>query len=82
MEVIDDQFLRPRSDFAFAADPEAALHTGKLVHFRDVDKELDLPAGTAKALLNEVAARYGLQPSIETENIVRYERVPVADDDS
>lgn len=74
-EVIDDQFFRPESyKFRNPAydDEEKYLHTGALVHFRRVDKELDLPTGTAKKLLNTVAKRYELMPTMETDNLVRY----------
>jgi len=75
MEVIDDQHIRPVSHYFndhYYRQDEKHLHTGKLVHFRQVDKALDLPAGTAKKLLNTVAARYGLEPTMETDNLVRY----------
>ncbi len=82
MEVIDDQFFRPIA-YQFAGRhytaKEAFLHTGELVHFRQVDKKLDLPAGTAKKLLNTVAKRYGLKPVMETDNLVRYQ---VEDEDN
>jgi hypothetical protein len=60
MEVIDDKFFRPaagRFNSSFYRDDEKYLHTGELVHFRDVDKRLDLPAGSVKKLLNTVADR-------------------------
>lgn len=76
MKVIDDQFFRPVA-YQFGnliySDMEKYLHTGELVHFRQVDKRLDLPAGTAKKLLNTVAERYGLVPVMETDNLVRYQ---------
>lgn len=75
MEVIDDKFFRPaasRFNNSLYVDDEKYLHTGELVHFRDVDKRLDLPAGSAKKLLNTVADRYQLKPVMETDNLVRY----------
>ena len=51
---------------------EDVIHTGKLLHFRQIDKDLDLPPGTAKKLLNKVADWYDLEPEIEEENIARY----------
>jgi hypothetical protein len=75
MEVIDDKFFRPDAHQfknGFMTESEEYLHTGKLIHFRQVDKNLELPPGTAKKLLNTVANRYGLVVSMETENIVRY----------
>jgi len=76
MEVLDDQFFRPQAtkfQDDFNKRPEAFIHTGKLIHFRVVDKELDLPSGTSKKLLNTVAERYDLKVSMETDNLVRYE---------
>jgi len=75
MEVIDDQFFRPKASNwanAFSPAPESHVQNGKLIHFRVVDRELDLPAGTAKNLLNTVAERYGLKVVVETDNLVRY----------
>lgn len=78
-EVIDDLFFRPdfelaELDLPFGRNQEKWLSTGKLVHFAAVDRKLDLPPGTAKALLNTVAERYGLEPVMESENLVRYGR--------
>jgi hypothetical protein len=74
-EVIDDQYLRPAAhDYANAVlqAAEAFVFNGKLVHFRDVDRKLELPPGTSRALLNTVAARYKLKPVLETDHLVRY----------
>jgi len=76
MEVIDDKFFRPVAfqfgNYAYSGDEEY-LHTGSLIHFRQIDKNLDLPTGTCKKLLNTVAERYGLNPVMETDNLVRYQ---------
>jgi hypothetical protein len=79
LEVIDDQFFRPRQEaydsatrYGGTVSAESHVRTGKLIHFRTVDRELDLPAGTAKQLLNSVAERYGLEVAMETDNLVRY----------
>lgn len=76
-EVIDTQFFAPdeakRSKFStLYQEREELVHNGKLVHFREVDRKLDLPPGTAKRLLNTVAERYGLTPEVELDNLVRY----------
>lgn len=76
-EVIDTQFFAPdeekRSKFStLYQEREELVHNGKLVHFREVDRKLDLPPGTAKRLLNTVAERYGLTPELELDNVVRY----------
>lgn len=51
---------------------EQLIHNGELIHFRQVDRRLKLPYGTAKRLLNKVGERFALEPTMETENIVRY----------
>jgi hypothetical protein len=75
LEVIDDQFFRGHATSYQVASykrPEAFVFNGKLIHYKAVDKEIDLPPGTARKLLNTVAERYGLAPSMETDNLVRY----------
>ena len=75
IEVIDDKFFRPdENNFvsSLGIEAEQYIRTGKLVHFRSVDKNIDLPPGTAKKLLNTVAERYDLEVVLETENLVRY----------
>jgi hypothetical protein len=74
-EVIDTQLLLPDDDKfgkTVFTGREDLIHNGKLIHFRQVDRRLDLPLGSAKRLLNSVAARYGLHPALETDNVVRY----------
>ena len=51
---------------------DASIFSGKLIDYREVNEELELPPGTSKRLLKEVAARYGLQPEREWENSVRF----------
>ena len=77
MEVIDTRFFHPEEADEVASldlDPhrESRIRNGKLIHFRDVDRNLDLPPGAAGRLLNIVAKRYDLEPELETDNIVRY----------
>jgi TIR domain len=80
MEVIDAEFIRPDDVKSHSAlyvlnqdeTGEQLVHNGKLIHYREVDRLLDLPTGTAKRLMNDVAARYGLKPVLERDNIVRY----------
>jgi hypothetical protein len=74
-EVIDTQLLFPdskRYGKSVFDGREDLIHNGKLMHFRQVDQKLDLPLGSAKRLLNSVAAGYGLHPALETDNVVRY----------
>lgn len=76
-EVIDTQLFQP-DEKTFSGytsvdtDRESLIHNGKLLHFRQIDKMLELPPGSAKRLLNDVARRYGLTPALETEHVVRY----------
>lgn len=77
MEVIDTQLFQPDEETfkkyaVLESGREALIHNGKLLHFRQIDRSLDLPPGTARRLLNDVAERYGLSPTLETENVVRY----------
>ena len=77
MEVIDTKFFQPDEETytkypSANKDREDLIHNGKLIHFRDIDRRLDLPPGTARRLLNTVADRYDLEPVLERANIVRY----------
>lgn len=76
MEVIDTGLFRPDHDKYNSATGiegrEELIHIGKLLHFREIDRNLDLPRGTARRLLNKVAERYGLSLLLETDNLVRY----------
>lgn len=77
MEVIDTQLFRPDEEkfvdyLVSYKKREDLIHNGKLIHFRQIDKSLDLPPGTARRLLNQVAERYNLKPILEKENMVRY----------
>lgn len=51
---------------------ESNLYRGKLIHFREIDKHLDLPPGTSKRLLIKVAQSYGLETELSKDNIVRF----------
>jgi hypothetical protein len=51
---------------------EELVHNGKLLHYNDIDRNLDLPPGTAKRLLKAVAERYRLEVAYESENMVRF----------
>ena len=77
MEVIDTHVFQPEEGKydILNENRESLVRNGKLLHFRDIDRILDLPPGTAKRLLNIVAGRYSLKPTLEKDNIVRYERI-------
>lgn len=75
MEVIDSRLFLPDANSFHGSimnEPEEYIHTGRLVHYRNIDKKIELPPGTAKKLLNTVAERYGLEVVFETDNLVRY----------
>lgn len=80
-EVIDTKLFKP-DEYGFGIGREALIQNGKLLHFREIDRSLDLPPGTAKRLLNIVAKRYKLEPLLETDNIVRYKsKIKLYEDD-
>lgn len=71
-EVIVSELFEPDRLFFPIGSGEDHIYTGKLLHFAAVDKELELPPGTARRLLNQVAARYRYKVALESENVVRY----------
>lgn len=77
MEVISTElFEKDEEKFkkysALYSEKEQLIHNGKLLHYRLIDRELDLPPGTAKRLLIEVGKRYGLEPYYKGENSIRF----------
>lgn len=77
MEVIDTELFQPdeRVYLTFSAiksDREDLIHNGKLLHFREIDRSLELPPGTASRLLDEVASHFGLTPTLQKDKLVRY----------
>lgn len=79
IEVIKTLLIEPdekklNQNTSFYRHKEELIHNGKLIHFRDVDRNLDLPSGTSKRLLTIAASYYELIADMETENIVRYKR--------
>lgn len=78
MEVIDTNLFAPddhnyREFAVLNSGREDLIRNGKLLHFRQIDRSLDLPPGATRRLLNAVAERYNLVPSLEDQNIVRYQ---------
>lgn len=51
---------------------EQSIYNGKLIHFRKLDARFNLPPGTAKRLLVNIAKEFGLEPELLKENIVRF----------
>lgn len=84
MEIIDTELLDPdyekyeKFQHSFQGREDLIMR-GKLLHFRQIDKELQLPPGTARQLLVSVAERYNLQPELLTDNVARF-RVVDADE--
>lgn len=77
MEVLDTELFAPdeRNLTEYASlhtGREDLIHNGKLLHCRQIDRKLELPPGTARRLLKDVAARYKLVPDYENENVIRF----------
>jgi hypothetical protein len=84
VEVLDEEFLLPeyRRYFARYISPyqpdnrawREFVFSGKLVHFREVDADLSLPPGTARALLVDLVEElYDATVTQQSENTVRFE---------
>ena len=76
-EVIESELIAKQAgeiiNYAILhTERESNYYRGKLVHFREVDKRLDLPPGTASRLLIQVAGQFGLEPDLLKDNIVRF----------
>jgi hypothetical protein len=78
-EIIDTQlFYRDYDGGILAAmdewqkGREDLVRNGKLLHYKQIDNELELPPGTAKRLITSVAKRYNLVPYYKTDNVVRF----------
>ena len=76
-EVLDEEYLyeehRNYTEYTILyKDRDKSIFRGKLIHYRELDEKLKLPPGTSKKYLKEVAERYGLEPSQEWENSVRF----------
>jgi hypothetical protein len=77
IEILDTElFHNDESKFAdysmLFEGREDLVHNGKLLHFRELDRSLDLPPGTAKRLLKSTAERYSLKPVYEADNVIRF----------
>jgi hypothetical protein len=75
-EIIDQDFFVPKLKQDellgnFSKD-EITIPRGKLLHFNRIDEEFQLPPGTAKKFLIEVAARFNLRPAKIWENSVEF----------
>lgn len=76
-EVIDENFLfKEHHSFISYHSPDddrdVSIFLGKLIHYRKLDERLELPLGTSKKYLKEVANRYNLEPSQEWANSIRF----------
>lgn len=75
-EIIDQDFFVPNlKQDKFLENllkDEITISRGKLLHFNRIDEELQLPPGTAKKFLIEVAARFNLRPAKIRENSVMF----------
>lgn len=78
MEIIDTHLFFPDHDkghkySTLYTGREELIQQGKLLHFREIDRKLELPLGTARQLVVSVAERYSLKPALLTDNVVRFE---------
>lgn len=75
-EVLDEEFLykeyRSYIDYPSLRSRDSSIFMGKLIHYRQLDEELELPPGTSKKYLKEVAKGYDLVPLEEWENSIRF----------
>lgn len=76
MEIIDTHLFFPDYDkemkYSSFRGREELIQQGKLLHFREIDRKLELPPGTARQLVVPVAERYNLEPTLLTDNVVRF----------
>jgi hypothetical protein len=77
MEIIDTHLFFPDYEteqrYSSIRGREEVVQRGKLLHFGEIDRELELPPGTARQLVVAVAERYDLKPTLLTDNVVRFE---------
>ncbi|RZB28910.1 MAG: hypothetical protein AEth_01514 [Candidatus Argoarchaeum ethanivorans] len=76
-EVLDEEYLYNEHHnytkySTLYKDRDSSVFMGKLVHYQKLDERLELPQGTAKKYLKEVAKRYDLEPYQEWENSIRF----------
>jgi hypothetical protein len=75
-EIISQDFFVPNLEqdelLMSSIIDKITIPTGKLLHFNRIDEEFQLPPGTAKRLLIEVAARFNLRPAKQWENSVMF----------
>jgi hypothetical protein len=77
MEVIDTELFAPdvqKAEDHYIYGREELIHNGKLLHFRQIDRTLDLPPGTARRLIKSVAERHSLTFEHESANVIRFRR--------
>ena len=73
-EVLDEVYLYEewRKTRYSLYSRDSSIFKGKLVHYDQVDEQFNLPPGTAKKLLQEVASRYKLVPEREWQHSIRF----------
>lgn len=79
VEVIDQDFFEPEMKekklFSDMLEQERSIPSGRLIHFKKIDEQYQLPPGTAKKFLIDVAARYDLEPQKEFDNSIMFTKV-------
>lgn len=76
-QVLITSYLQPEYEDRIRWDTikrgrEDSIYNGQLLHFRDLDKRFDLPPGSARRLLLKLAPGFLLEPTLLTDNIVRF----------
>jgi hypothetical protein len=75
VEVIQEEYLGPEYRRRRAHQTTyRGIFSGALMHYDRLDYRLKLPPGASKRLLKGAASRYSLEPTIEGENTVRFQR--------
>jgi hypothetical protein len=76
IEILDQNYFEPHMKekqlFSDILGEERTIPAGKLIHFKQIDEKSQLPPGTAKKFLIDVAARYDLEPFKEWENSIMF----------
>lgn len=73
-EILREYVKANVKSFTEKFNPEGThIFTGSLIRYDALDKELEVPNGSSKAYLVEIAKEFGLVPKERTENTVRLE---------
>lgn len=72
-EILNDYFDSLYKSFSSRFNNHGEhVFTGKLIRFDGLDNELNLPTGTSKKFLKEIARKHNLVPETETGDTIRF----------